>query len=370
MYRAVALLIFLNGAWAQEARSPQDLLNEAVKAQQSGHLDEAIRNYQVLLKTYPDVPEIRSNLGAAFAGEGRYTEAIEEYKRALQIKPNPQVRLNLGLAYYKTEQLAQTVETLNAVHKEMPGNVQAITVLADCYLRMGKNKEVVGLMTPVQAASPDTMAYNYLLGTALVRDGQAAKGQVMIDKILKNGDSAEARLLLGTTKYMVGDFAGALADLQKAVDMNSNLPDLYAYYGLALMITGDQSGARKAFEHELKSNPNNFDANLRLGVLLREDQDYDGAMKFLQHALQVRPGDFGPRYQIASIELAKGQLAESRRDLEAIIKDAPQFTEAHVTLATVYYREKNKAAGDRERAIVLKLNAERQAKEPGAKTAQ
>ena len=41
--------------------------------------------------------------------------------------------------------------------------------------------------------------------------------------------------------------------------------------------------------------------------------------------------------------------------------------EAHVSLATVYYRLKRKADGDRERATVLKLNAEKQAAEPGAK---
>jgi hypothetical protein len=35
-------------------------------------------------------------------------------------------------------------------------------------------------------------------------------------------------------------------------------------------------------------------------------------------------------------------------------------------LATAYYREKRKADGDRERAIVSKLNAEKQATEPGS----
>jgi hypothetical protein len=40
---------------------------------------------------------------------------------------------------------------------------------------------------------------------------------------------------------------------------------------------------------------------------------------------------------------------------------------AHVSLATVYYRLKRKADGDRERATVLKLNAESQANQPGAK---
>ena len=45
------------------------------------------------------------------------------------------------------------------------------------------------------------------------------------------------------------------------------------------------------------------------------------------------------------------------------MKEAPVFTEAHVTLATVYYRLKRKADGDRERSIVLKLNGEAQAKQ-------
>lgn len=43
--------------------------------------------------------------------------------------------------------------------------------------------------------------------------------------------------------------------------------------------------------------------------------------------------------------------------------------EAHVSLATVYYREKRKQDGDRERAIIDKLNAEIQARQPGGKDA-
>jgi hypothetical protein len=52
--------------------------------------------------------------------------------------------------------------------------------------------------------------------------------------------------------------------------------------------------------------------------------------------------------------------------LEAVAKEFPDFTEARVLLASVYYRLNRKADGDRERAIVQKLNAEQQAKEPGA----
>jgi tetratricopeptide (TPR) repeat protein len=367
VFRITAIAFCLSCAFAQ---SPQQLMKEAVEAQQAGHFDQAIRNYKVLLEKYPNIAEIHSNLGAALAGEGRYADAITEYQRALKIKPNPQVSLNLGLAYYKAGQLPAAVAALSKLHREQPGNLQALIVLADCHLQLGENKEVIELLRPAQKADPENATFNYLLGTALVRDRQTAEGQVIIDKILRNGDSAQARLLMGTTKLMVNDFSGALQDFTKAVELDPNLPDVYSYYGLALLSTGDQPGAKKAFEQELKANPNNFDANLQMGVLLRQDEENDRALQFFQHALEIRPGDFGVRYQIATLELAKGQLVQAQRDLERLVKEAPRFTEAHVSLATIYFRQKKKAEGERERAIVAKLNAEKQANSPALRAPQ
>jgi tetratricopeptide (TPR) repeat protein len=106
-----------------------------------------------------------------------------------------------------------------------------------------------------------------------------------------------------------------------------------------------------------------------MGMVLRKDDRFDEALKYIRHALEIRPGDLGVRYQIASIELSVGQVEAARGYLESLVAEAPNFTEAHVSLATAYYREKRKADGDRERAIVEKLNAEKQANEKGVKVA-
>ena len=45
---------------------------------------------------------------------------------------------------------------------------------------------------------------------------------------------------------------------------------------------------------------------------------------------------------------------------------APLWAQAHVLLATAYYRQKKKELGDRHRDIAEKLRAEQQAREPGA----
>ena len=97
------------------------------------------------------------------------------------------------------------------------------------------------------------------------------------------------------------------------------------------------------------------------------DENFDDALKYLRRSLQVRPGDIGVRYQLASMDFNRGKVEEARAALEAMVKEAPNFTEAHVTLATVYYRLRRKEDGDRERAILQKLNAELQDKQPGVR---
>jgi tetratricopeptide (TPR) repeat protein len=368
-----AVLVLWSAAYAAYAQnsSPQELFQRGMAAQQAGEYDRAVRDYRALVVQYPNVFEIRSNLGASLAGEGHYSEAIAEYQRALALKSNPRVRLNLALAYYKTGDIQKATETLERVHQEAQDDQQAITLLADCYLRLGKNKQVITLLAPYEQSQPDNRPFIYLLGTALVRDGQTDKGQVIIDKILRDGDSAESRLLMGTAKYMVADFSGARDDFAKAVQLNPKLPDAFAWYGMALLSTGDQAGAKKAFEKELAGDPNNFVANLHLGAQLRQDQDYPAALKYLQHALELRTGDPAVRFQIASVKMSQNRLPEAEHELEALVNDSPQFIEAHVALATLYFRQKRKADGERERAIFAKLNAERQAQnEVAAKPAQ
>ncbi len=121
--------------------------------------------------------------------------------------------------------------------------------------------------------------------------------------------------------------------------------------------------AKKAFRAELSLNPNDFYSNLHLGVILKEEQQYQEALPYLKHALEVRPGDPGVLYQIASLHLAARNYTEAQRELESLVKDSPDFREAHVALATLYYRLRRKEDGDREQAIVERMTAEQQARD-------
>jgi len=350
-------------ALAQTGSGSEDL-RQAIEFHQSGNYAGAIEGYQKFLKIHPEAAGVRSNLGAALAHEGRFEEAIREYSLALAVAPhNTQVRLNLALSYYKSGDIAQSMAHLEKVHEADPKNMQAAQLLGACYLAAGQNPKVIALLEPMVTVNSDDLGAVYLMGTALVRDNQPGRGQLWLDRILSKGETAEAHLLIGTAKLMANEISAARADLEKAVALNPKLPGSHSYLALALLRSADTVAAASEFRKELENDPNDFDANLQLGGLLRQEDKLAEARKLLEHALFVRAGDYAARYQIASIDMAEGRIEQARKGLESIVKESSEFTEAHVSLATVYYRLKRKDDGDRERDIVKKLNAAQQARQ-------
>ncbi|HBY60676.1 MAG TPA: hypothetical protein DEH78_12695, partial [Solibacterales bacterium] len=113
---------------------------------------------------------------------------------------------------------------LTTVRAVAPDNAQVTLLLADSWLRMGENAKVIQLLTPLAEKNAGDLAVAYLLGSALVRDKRVDEGQRVLNRIFEKGDSAESRLLLGTSKLNISDFAGALVDLEKSVEMNPQLP--------------------------------------------------------------------------------------------------------------------------------------------------
>jgi tetratricopeptide (TPR) repeat protein len=343
----------------------------ATQLHETGDIEGAIRSYQAILASNPNRADVRSNLGAAYSRLGRYEDAIEQYKRALAPnRHNQTIRFNLALAYYKAAWFAEAASELTlflaAVPKDLPERQNAVLLLADSQVRLGEYRKVIDLLTTFESLDLNNRTVAYLFGSALIGDGQVKRGQEVIDRVFRDEDSAEARLLMGSILLLADDGKGAIKELERAIQLNPKLPSLQAWYGRALMRLGDSEKAKTAFKNELAINPNNFDANLYTGVLLKQDKFVEEALTYLSRAARLRPRDSYARYHLGGVYFTLGKLGEALPLLEGVVKEYPDFIEAHVLLASVYYRLNRKGDGDREQEIVRKLNAEQQAKQPGA----
>jgi tetratricopeptide (TPR) repeat protein len=353
------------------APDPAAIAARAVELQKQGKLEDAAEEYRRFLQLSPKSWEARSNLGVVYAQLGRFDEAVTEYREALAAHPSAvAVRYNLAVALYKGVHFGEAATELEAVLKTKPDHPQAPLLLADCRLLLGEWKQVIAILDPLLEGDPDNKAILYMLGTALMRDHQAERGQRVLDRILRQGDSAEAHLVLAIASREANDDIAAEKELRRALELDPNLPTANGILGDVLVRMGEGAAAVAALSRELEVNPNHFESHLLLGLLLRQESKTAEAMGHLQKALVLRPGDPGVRYQIALVEIAESDLARARATLDALVKDEPRFTEAHVSLATVYYRLGLRADGQRHQAIVQQLKRDEKAREDEEKARQ
>ena len=219
-------------AFTSAVQPPQSYL-EAMRLQQAGDCAGAIAHYRQFLEQQPNHPGGRSNLGACLAALGRYSEAITEYKGALETVDHPGIRRNLALAYYKSGRLEEAIDELEMLRVANPGDPDLALLLADCHFRLGQETEVIAVLDPLAAQHSDNLGLAYLLGTALIRQGQVERGQVLVDRILQRGDSAAAHLMLGEARLRSGEMEPAEAEFAKAVELDPALAGAWSQLGLA-----------------------------------------------------------------------------------------------------------------------------------------
>jgi tetratricopeptide (TPR) repeat protein len=293
----------------------------AVQLHQSGDFAAAIQQYEACLAIKPESAELWSDLGAALAHEGRYQDAIPNYRKALAIDPdNLRLRYNLVLAYYKLGDIAQAVEELQPLHQRSPAEMQVNLLLADCYLRLGKMPEVIALLSPFEAEHRAEPGFAYLLGIALIRAGNVARGEALVDQLLRDANSPEAHFLIANAAFSRQDYPAAVKEFARTVELYPDLPSVWSYYGRSLLFTGDAKAASDAFRKELAANPNDYEANVKLGSILAARKNHAAALPFLERALLLTPDSLEAHGELAAVYGALGRAADRDRELAVLEK--------------------------------------------------
>ena len=110
----------------------------------NGKFDDAISEYRKALLLSPGHIRAHNNLGRAYAVKGKYDEAIVEFKRALAINPRHVRALNnLGAAYFQKGEFDKAIIEMKRSLAIRPNNINAHNNLALAYYSQGKYKSAL-----------------------------------------------------------------------------------------------------------------------------------------------------------------------------------------------------------------------------------
>ena len=160
-------------------------------------------------------------------------------------------------------------------------------------------------------------------------------------------------LLLGT-----GCASSALSQQrEQAALRKESTAHVLIEHGDAAAAIGDMTRAEQYFVAALKAGGDEPEIVRRLLVVCVADQRYPAAAEYAEQYLRRHPLDVDLRFATASIQIAVGETGRARELLDAVLKERPNWAEAHYALAGLMRSQGEPLAlADQHDLQYLKLN--------------
>lgn len=355
-------LIAQSSAGSREPAGLQHILEAAAAAQQHGDLKTAIEDYRKALQLRPEMVPVRIELASALLAAGQPDAAIAEDAKILKVdSANIPAQINAATAYFRAGDVDRARYLFELIHKAHPANVNAAMGLAYVYIKMQRGGEAAELLAPLELANTHNTDFQYVLGYAQILSGNDAEGIPRMESVARQQHSANAWMIAASTLFQTRKFAQARDDAEQAIALNPQLPGAQTLAGQSRYALGDIDKSIPEFQAALRQNPRDFTANLYLGIIRENQRDFSTARPLLELAVELLPDHPLAGLELARLNAKTGHEKEAIEELERLEKQTPQWLDPHVLLATLYYEANRPADGRREREIIARIQAQQQA---------
>lgn len=159
-------------------------------------------------------------------------------------------------------------------------------------------------------------------------------------------EAANYNMELGISYLRQGDYKGAQAKLEKAIDQDPSLATAYSALGLVFEQLGDPDGAEKNYRRAVNIEPSNPDNLNALAVFLcLQRKETREALRYFDRALAVplsqAQSNKAMVYTNAGVCAKREDLAQAEAYLRSALANDPGFRPALVQLADVAFTRQN-----------------------------
>ncbi|WP_404407565.1 sulfotransferase [Pseudidiomarina marina] len=198
-----------------------------------------------------------------------------------------------------------------------PTDVNAIRLLADIGIRLGRFGDAQNLLERALELAPDYHLARFNYATALSRQTQYEKAIKEINHLIKHdGEKPNYLMLKASTLVRLDHYPEAIRIYEQLVAHNSPQPKLYLSYGHALKTVGRTDEAIAAYRHAIKLAPTLGEAYWSLANLKTKPLT-DAEVDALEQALKqprLTPED------AAQLSFALGKALDDRGEIDKAFK--------------------------------------------------
>lgn len=316
----IVFLFLPTVAPAQSNVSPETHQQTATRALKEGRYDDAIREYRLVLKDVPGNAEILSNVGIAYHLKGEYPQAVAAFQEALKEKPGlVAANLFLGIDNLKLNKPSEAIPPLLRVLRSDPRNPDALLALGVAYLGQRKYLQAISEFREVSQNFPTNPETWYQLGKAYLKVGDDATNhlwQLDPDLVSVWGRLLQAEVSLGQGRYLTAE-----SSLKKIAAAYPSLAGVHGDLGRLYLLEGEGSKAEKEFHEEVKLPWPNLGAWNGLMVVALLKGDVQAASLYVDRVIEVEPAYLTHKADASTITIPEGLARDLIRQLDQTTPD-------------------------------------------------
>jgi tetratricopeptide (TPR) repeat protein len=292
---------------------------------------QAIEAYKKALELAPGSPVIEERLAEIYAKSQRMREAVEQAQAALKSDPNNVDAHRLLARIYvrelgdlsagdvQKETLEKAIEQFQQILKIQPDDVYSALWLARLYRFENKHSEAETVLRGLLARDSSNGPALEQLSQLLMDEGRSQEAVKLLSDAAGQSSSPEVYDLLGDAYSQAKDYPKAEDAYRKAVEEDPDDPGHLHGLAQALMAEDKYADALEQFKRLTEIEPSTSENFLRMAQLYRRLGKFDQAEASLLRAKQLAPGSLEVLYNEALLYEDQGRYDDAVKVLSDAI---------------------------------------------------
>lgn len=281
------------------------------------------------------IAEVLFTMGSVMQSAGVPHDAVIYLQLVRYLKPDfPLAALTLADVYSEIKQY----EKANPIYKSLAEHAmygeKAQLRLAVNYGHAGKTRDALALLDNISRKSPgdyEALAAKGDMLRARLEFGEAAEAYSQAIARIPEPASHHWPLFFarGSCEERLGRWAAAERDLQRALALKPDQPDVLNYLGYGWLMRGERiDEARSMIERAIRMRPNDPQIVDSMGWALFALGKYGEAAGYLEKALELLPGDPTINDHLGDAYWHLDRKVEARYQWERALTYAPEANDA------------------------------------------
>ena len=302
--------------------------------EEQGRFREAIEEYKLAIKYDPSSSFLNAELASAYARNSSIKDAVSEAEAAIKKDPNNlEAHRLLGNIYRSligdADSPAKTsdsmVDKAIAQYEEItridPNATDDQLTLGQLYRRAGKTDQAMGIFKHCLEIEPDSESCLTNLAFLYTDLSESEQAIALLEKNLpKKVDSAQLYIAMGYAYERSKNFKRAIDFYRKAIVLDHSNLNVNRSLAECLLQDGQLKAALDEYKAVVETDKSDADSYLRIGQIYRRLNNFDAALQSLLNAQLLRPDSIDVTYNLAILYEEQEKFDEAVAKLNDLVK--------------------------------------------------